>query len=125
MMAVQRRYYLSEDLAGDATAGLTLLPYTGTDFHVPVKSYVSRIIALLTEAATAGTAKVHSKKNGSQNSTAWLTLSTTVPRLAEVALDMDDIALEVGDRLGFEAVTVSFTPTSSDLLVICELTPRA
>jgi len=123
MPSPRTAHMIAEDLAAGATESLLVLPYYGNDLQIEVAGYVSRLLGLLSEELTAGTLDVRQKLNGTQLATARLAFTTTVNRIHDVTFVSTDMPVAKGDRLGFDAVTSGFAPTTDDLILIVEITP--
>lgn len=116
-----RLHYLKENLAASATAPLTLLPYAGSDYYAQRTGRVRSVTAFLTEPRTAGTLTVQVTKNGVAQTALNLTLDASATRYDEAFGDGNDLTYAAGDRLGVQAVTSGFAPTTSDVVAVVEL----
>ena len=116
-----RLHFLKENVAGTATAALTLLPYAGSEYHAQRAGRVRGLTGLLTEALTAGTLTFKITKNGTAQTVLNLSMSTTVVQYDEAFGDQDDLTYAAGDRLGVQVVSSGFTPNTSDAVAILDL----
>ncbi len=116
-----RLHFLKENLSGTATAAMTLLPYGGTEYYAQKAGRVKSITSFLTEPRTAGTLTVKVTKNGAAQTALNLTMDASVTQYDEAFGDQDDLTYAAGDRIGLQAVTASWTPTTSDAIGILEL----
>jgi hypothetical protein len=116
-----RLHFLKENLAGSATAAMTLLPYAGSEYHAQRAGRVKAVTGFLTEPRTAGTATVKVTKNGVAQAALNLTLDAGAIQFDEAYGDQDDLTYAAGDRIGIQVVSAAFTPTTSDAIGILEL----
>jgi len=116
-----RLHFLKENLSGTATAAMTLLPYGGTDFFAQRAGRVKSVTAILTEARTAGTLTIKVLKNGAAQTVLNLVLDSSSTQYDETFGDLDDLTYSAGDRIGLQAVTAAWTPTTADVVGILEL----
>lgn len=114
-------HFLKENIAGTATAAMTLLPYTGTEYYAQRAGRVKALTALLTEARTAGALTFKITKNGTAQTVINATIDASAIQYDEVFGDKDDLTYAAGDRIGLQVISASFTPTTSDAVGILEL----
>ncbi len=114
-------HFLKENIAGTATAAMTLLPYGTTEYYLQKSGHVSRITVMLTEARTAGMLTFKITKNGTAQTVLNGTIDSGAAQYEEVFGDNDDLTFQAGDRIGLQVVSASFTPTTSDAIGIVEL----
>ena len=114
-------YFLEENLAGSATQACVLVPYAGNEFFAQRNGRVRSLTALVTELWTAGTLTVKVTKNGTAQTVLNCLIDTTNRQFDEAFGDLDDLTYSAGDRIGVQAVTSGWTPTTSDLLAILDL----
>ncbi len=118
---MSRLHFLKENLAASATAAMTLLPYTGAEYYAQRAGRVRSLTTMLTEARSGGTLTVKVTKNGAAQTALNLTIDATATQFNEAYGDQDDLTFAAGDRLGVQAVTSGFGPTTSDAIAILEL----
>jgi hypothetical protein len=116
-----RLHFLKENLSGTATAAMALLPYGGTEYYAQHAGRVKSVTALLTEPRTGGSLTVKVTKNGAAQTVLNLTLDGSAPQYDETFGDSDDLTFAAGDRIGLQAVTASWTPTTSDAVGLLEV----
>ncbi len=116
-----RLHFLKENLSGTATAAMTLLPYGGTEYYAQHAGRVKAVTALLTEPRTAGTLTLKVTKNGAAQTVLNLTLDASATQYDEAFGDSDDLTYQAGDRIGLQAVTAAWTPTTSDAVGLLEV----
>jgi hypothetical protein len=116
-----RLHFLKENLAASATGAMALLPYGGTDYYAQRAGRVRSVTALLTEARAAGSLTVKVTKNGAAQTALNLTIDGSATQFDEAFGDRDDLVFAAGDRLGVQAVTSGFGPTTSDAIAVLDL----
>lgn len=116
-----RLHFLKENVASSATAAMTLLPYTGSEYYVQRAGRVRTLTAFLTEARAGGDLTVKVTKNGVAQTALNLTIDASTTQFDEAYGDQDDLTFAAGDRLGVQVVTAGFGPTTSDAIAILEL----
>lgn len=121
MPAPRTNVYIAEDLAGSASEQMIILPFLTVVLQVEVPGYLSRLIGMTTEIITAGTLDVRMNLNGVGGSVDLLEFTTVFDRYVVATFGPTDYPLAVGDRVGFSAITDSFTPTTTDLILIAEI----
>ena len=116
-----RLHYLKENLGATATVALGLLPYGGTEYYAQRTGRVRSLTALLTEPRSAGTLTLKVTKNGAAQAALNLTLDAGATQFNHAFVDRDDLTFVAGERLGVQAVTSGFGPTTADAVAILDL----
>jgi len=118
---MQRLHFLKENIPGTATSAMTLLPYGGTEYYAQKAGRVKSVTAFLTEARSAGSATFKITKNAAAQTVLNATIDANATIFDEAFGDQDDLTYQAGDRIGLQAVTAGWTPTTSDAIGILEL----
>ncbi len=114
-------HFLKENLAANATAAMTLLPYTSTEYYAQRAGRVKAVTAFLTEARAAGSLTFKVTVNGAAQTALNLIIDASATQYDEAFGDSDDLTYQAGDRLGLQVITASWAPTTSDAIGILDL----
>ncbi len=117
-------FFLIDAVTGTTTEAM-IIPQLGaiSDYVADAKYLIERITLLTTEIWTAGTASLYTRLDGSQGATVHCLIDTDNQWQDQAAPNPNDAEhqIDIGQRIGLDLVTVSWTPATADMLAIMDL----
>lgn len=116
-----RLFFIYSNPAGTASNVATLLPYTGTDYYAQKAGRVKSVTIVASSARTAGTLTGQVLINATADTVINPAIGANNTQFAEKFGDRDDLTFVAGDRIGLQAVTAGWTPTTNTIIGIVEI----
>ncbi len=117
-------FFLIDAVTGTGTEAM-IIPQLGaiSDYVADAKYLIERITLITSETWTAGTATLYTRLDGSQGATAHCLLNTDNQWQDQAAPDPNNAEhqIDIGQRIGLDLVTASWTPATADMLAIMDL----